>query len=35
MVTHAAGKELVNSGHTYLAVALQLETARNHEGPLI
>jgi hypothetical protein len=35
MVTLAAGKELVNSGHTYLAAALQFESATNHEGSLI
>ena len=35
MVTLASDKELVNSGHTYLAAALQFGTAANHEGSLI
>jgi hypothetical protein len=35
MVTLASGKELVNSGHTYIAAKIQFETAINHEGSLI
>jgi len=35
MFSLVSGKESVNSGHTYVAAALQFQTATNHEGALI